>query len=424
MRAPTYLDLFAGAGGLSEGFVRAGFRPIAHVEMDAAACYTLKTRQVYHWLRENGRIREYIEYTQGACSRKDLYAKAPTAVTDSVLNAAISRSSLNDIFQKVDDLVDGSVDLIVGGPPCQAYSLVGRARDSRSMKGDGRNYLYRMYAQFLERYKPKYFVFENVTGLLSARNNQENLYLDVMKRLFRSKGYATQFKVISADEYGVPQFRKRIILIGKQLNAGERALSFSYPNLEKPNVSSCTIHDLFADLPALHSGEGSVYAVPLAKSCCDYLLEAGIRDSDYPEASFHIARRHTDVDLAIYRIAASQWAAEKKRLLYSELPPDLIRHNNTTSFLDRFKVVDGSANSSHTVVAHIHKDGHYYIHPDVLQNRSLTPREAARLQTFPDNYFFESATGAPSVTAAFRQIGNAVPVVLAECIARSLRGLL
>lgn len=421
---PTYLDLFAGAGGLSEGFVRAGYKPVAHVEMNVAACYTLKTRQVFHWLRENGEIEKYYQYIRGKLPRQKLYEMVPSAVVGSVLNYEITQSILNELFDQIDNLIHGSVDVIVGGPPCQAYSLVGRARDSESMKNDERNYLYRMYARFLERYKPKYFVFENVTGLLSAKNKSGHLYLDVMKRLFRSKGYATGFRIVSSDDYGVPQRRKRVILIGKKLEGDERASSFSYPQFVRPNIRPCTINELFSDLPRLHAGDGDLHSVSLLEDACSFLYDTGIRSSSYPEASYHVARRQTDIDLEIYKIAAQQWKDSKERLVYSELPPNLIRHNNVTSFLDRYKVVDGSSTTSHTVVAHIHKDGHYYIHPDVEQNRSLTPREVARLQTFPDDYFFESATTIPSPTCAYRQIGNAVPVLLAECIALGLKGLL
>lgn len=422
--SPTFLDLFAGAGGLSEGFVRAGFRPVAHVEMDKAACFTLKTRQVYHWLLANNGLEKYFDYVRGKITRDDLYAMVPKSVIDIVLNRTISSDTIDSLCAEIDNLIKCDLDLIIGGPPCQAYSLVGRARDSRSMKKDSRNYLYRMYAHFLEYFQPRFFVFENVTGLLSAKNESGTPYLDVMKRLFRSKGYSTKCKIVSASDFGVPQNRYRVILIGKRLTAGERASSFVYPELIMPQLKKCTIDELFSDLPQLHAGEGSCRSVPLSDSGNPYLFATGIRDKNHPETSFHIARNQTENDLMIYKIAATQWKDSRKRLVYSELPEELIHHNNRTSFLDRFKVVDGSATSSHTVVAHIHKDGHYYIHPDVQQNRSLTPREAARLQTFPDDFFFESASGVPSKTAAYRQIGNAVPVLLAESIARSMRRLL
>ncbi len=145
----------------------------------------------------------------------------------------------------------------------------------------------------------------------------------------------------------------------------------------------------------------------------------GIRDTNW--ISFHSARPHTAQDLEIYRLVVDIWDKEGKRINYTDLPERLKTHHNTTAFLDRFKVVAGNLPYSQTVVAHISKDGHYYIHPDIDQNRSLTPREAARLQTFPDSYYFESRKGIPGRTAAYRQIGNAVPVRLAYTVAEALK---
>ena len=149
-----------------------------------------------------------------------------------------------------------------------------------------------------------------------------------------------------------------------------------------------------------------------------YLYDVGIKDTEH--VSFHIARPHTEQDLEIYKLVVEAWNSGR-RIQYPELPEYLKTHNNTTDFLDRFKVVAKDLPYSQTVVAHISKDGHYYIHPDIEQNRSLTPREAARLQTFPDSYYFESKKEAPGRTAAYRQIGNAVPVQLAFNVAVSLR---
>ena len=137
--------------------------------------------------------------------------------------------------------------------------------------------------------------------------------------------------------------------------------------------------------------------------------------------TFHQARPHTEQDLEIYRIVVETWNKKKERIAYTDLPERLRTHKNTKCFLDRFKVVAGNLPYTQTEVAHICRDGHYYIHPDIKQNRSLTPREAARIQTFPDNYYFESATGKPSRTLAYKQIGNAVPVCLAYSVAKALR---
>ena len=153
-----------------------------------------------------------------------------------------------------------------------------------------------------------------------------------------------------------------------------------------------------------------------------YLYDAQIKKEDRQPVTYHWARPNTQQDLEIYRIVANEWVHNKKRINYCDLPKYLQSHKNTKVFADRFKVVAQDLPYSQTVVAHICKDGHYYIHP--TQNRSLTPREAARLQTFPDDYYFESISGKPSRTAAFLQIGNAVPVLLAENVARALKKLL
>lgn len=227
---PKYLDLFAGAGGLSEGFIRAGYEPIAHVEMDAAACYTLRTRTAYHWLKKGNNLAPYTKYLAGDITRKDFYALVPKEILDSVLNYEISEESLPAIFKDIDSLLGGEkLDLIVGGPPCQAYSIAGRSRSECKMVGDKRNYLYRLYAEFLKKYQPKYFVFENVLGLLSARDEDGSLHFDNMRALFKKCGYATDFRILNASDYGVLQNRKRIIL-RSSLHQGWRGCYYSGEN--------------------------------------------------------------------------------------------------------------------------------------------------------------------------------------------------
>ncbi len=411
----TFLDLFAGGGGLSEGFIQAGFTPVAHVESDPAACFTLRTRMAYHWLQARNNISLYSDYLKANIGRSEFYEQIPRQVTASVINAEIGNETLSGIFQQVDKLSENrKIDLIIGGPPCQAYSLVGRSRDKNRMKGDKRNYLYRYYAEFLQRYKPSYFVFENVMGLLSATNEDGRLYFDDMRDLFSESGYQTEFKVLSAHEYGVLQTRKRIILVGRR----GRATGF-YPEPEKwcPGVQ---VHEVFCDLPFVCAGEGNVGPCNNKTYSGTWQIEAGIRNEELP-VTWHQARPHNKQDLEIYRIVVDLWNRKKIRLDYNALPNHLQTHQHRNSFLDRFKVVASDLPFSHTVVAHIAKDGHYYIHPDIKQNRSITPREAARLQTFPDDYYFESVKDIPGRTAAFRQIGNAVPVLLARKIAEKLR---
>ena len=378
----NYLDLFAGAGGLSEGFIRAGFNPVAHVEMDPAACFTLRTRMAYHWLKNQGKENQYVEYLNGCISRLELYEQVPEAVIQSVINAEISKATLPDIFCQIDCLLEGQkLDLIIGGPPCQAYSVVGRARSPDKMQGDKRNYLYVFYAEFLKQYKPKYFVFENVNGLLSAKDEDGNSYLEQMRDLFRKRGYETELETLSANDYGVPQNRKRTILVGRR----GKSTGF-YPELDK-SASGILVKEIFSDLPTLTAGEGEAKPCDLKSYSGSWLYDTGIRNDDFP-MTWHQARPHRKQDLEIYRIAVDLWNKKKVRLNYNTLPSRLKTHRNRKSFLDRFKVVAGNLDFSHTVVSHIAKDGHYYIHHDIEQNRSLTPREAARLQSFPDNYYF------------------------------------
>lgn len=410
-----FLDLFAGAGGLSEGFIRSGFEPIAHVESDQSACYTLRTRMAYHWLKSHDRLEQYAAYLNGAQSRSDYYKKVPEQVIYSVINAEIGEINQSDIFSKIDILLDNQkLDLIIGGPPCQAYSIVGRSRDRNRMKGDHRNYLYIYYAEFLKRYRPSYFVFENVIGLLSAKDESGNLYFDTMRNLFSECGYETEFKVLSAEDYGVLQSRKRIILVGKR---GKSTGFYPEPDKWNPGVH---VKEIFYDLPVLSAGEGEACPCRIGLYRGTWQHEAGIRNNDLP-VTWHQARPNTEQDLEIYRIAVDLWNRRKSRLDYNTLPDHLKTHRHRNSFIDRFKVVASDLSYSHTVVAHIAKDGHYYIHPDINQNRSITPREAARLQTFPDDYYFESSNSIPGRTPAFRQIGNAVPVLLAQKIAEKLR---
>jgi len=409
-----FLDLFAGAGGLSEGFIRAGFKPVAHVEIDPSACYTLKTRMARHWLFDNNREDIYYSYLNRKITREDLYNNIPREILSSVINKEINGRKLNTIFKMIDELNNGPINLIIGGPPCQAYSLIGRSSDSNKMINDKRNYLFKYYAKFLEKYKPAYFLFENVTGLLSAKDCDGKLYLDKMKKLFHKAGYSTEYKILSASDYGVLQKRKRIILVGKR--NGEKNL-FPEPDIWHPDV---IVNEVFSDLPILSAGAGSDTPCKLRKYNGQWLYQSHIRNDDYP-VTLHKARSHSKADLEIYKRVVKAWNNGHKRLKYNVLPKKLKTRKNLSSFTDRYKIVEGDLNYCHTILAHIAKDGHYYIHPDILQNRSITPREAARLQSFSDDYFFEAEKVNSSRDAVFRQIGNAVPVLMAEKIAVKLK---
>jgi DNA (cytosine-5)-methyltransferase 1 len=413
MKKLNFIDLFAGAGGLSEGFIRAGYNPIAHVEMNKNACDTLKTRAAYHWLNENGKKDIYIAYLKSENKNKEnLWESVPKNIINSVINKEISKETLPEIFQSIDNEINHQkveVDLIIGGPPCQAYSVAGRAR--KDMAEDPRNFLYKYYVEFLSRYRPKMFVFENVPGILSAKNG---IHLNNILQAVRDVGYDVEIPPknhLNAKDFGVLQDRKRVIIIG-----WKKELGISYPEFKTKDNNFQIIKDLFADLKPLQNGEGSFNAVQYLLPTTEYLKQTGIRNGlDF--VTQHISRPNNENDLEIYKIAVEEWN-NGKRLNYSKLPPNLIKHSNTESFVNRFQVVNGQG-VSHTVVAHIAMDGHYYIHPDKKQNRSISLREAARIQSFPDDYYFEG-----SRTAAFKQIGNAVPTLMAKSIAEKIKEIL
>lgn len=405
-----YIDLFAGAGGLSEGFIRQGFEPIAHVEMKKEACDTLKTRTAFHYLKKQNKEEIYHDYLKGKITRDEFWDNVPKHLIESVINREISEETLSDIFEIIDkELNNNKVDLIIGGPPCQAYSIVGRAR--KDMESDPRNHLYKHYVKFLKKYQPKMFVFENVPGILSAKNGE---YLDKIFKAVKEEGYEVAIPPknhLNAKNFGVLQDRKRVIIIG-----WKKEFDFNYPEFEEKEPQSQILKDLFSDLKPLKNGEGSLGLTQYSRPITRYLETSKIRNGlDF--TTQHICRPNNQNDLEIYRIAVEEWN-NGKRLNYAKLPERLIKHSNTESFTNRFQVVNGSG-ISHTVVAHIAMDGHYYIHPDIKQNRSISIREAARIQTFPDDYFFEG-----SRTAAYKQIGNAVPVLMGEGIAKKIKEMI
>jgi DNA (cytosine-5)-methyltransferase 1 len=408
MKELTYIDLFAGAGGLSEGFIRQGFLPAAHVEYDVAACYTLKTRIAYHYLKKNNNIDAYHSYIKGEITRNELYALIPEERLATVVNAKIGGNK-RALYNIINTHLDGkSVDLIIGGPPCQAYSVVGRAPLKNKVK-DERTTLYIQYGHFLKRYNPKVFVFENVPGILTAANGK---YFKDLTQYFKSLGYIVEARILNAYDYGVVQHRERVIVIGWQ-----KGITFSYPEIVKAD-KKYYLKDIFSDLPAIKPGEQNNIQ-SYAGMTNEYLDITEIRNG-VSFVSQHITRPHNDRDLAIYKLAIKQ--REKGILLKNDQIPEKMRTQlNVTDFLDRFKVV---GNEPHTMIAHIAKDGHHFIHPDIKQLRSISIREAARIQSFPDDYYFEGSIEKYPRTAAFRQIGNAVPPLMAEKIAGKIKEML
>lgn len=231
-----------------------------------------------------------------------------------------------------------------------------------------------------------------------------------MKNAFKDAGYTIDHSILNAKNFNVLQDRRRVILIG-----WKKELKYQYPVFEE-KASTHKVADLLSDLPSIQSGEeNNNYA---GSKFSAYLEATGIRKAD-DILTWHVARPHIDRDREIYRKVITAWFEDKKRIKYTDLPKELCTHQNRTAFLDRFKVVASDMPTCHTMMAHISKDGHYFIHPDIKQARSITVREAARIQSFPDDFYFEG-----SRTAAFTQIGNAVPPLMAKGIAIKIKEML
>lgn len=408
MKPINYIDLFAGAGGLSEGFINNGFKPVAHVEYDKAACFTLKTRAAYHYLIGVSKEEIYYSYLQGDISREEFYGHIPDEVLNSVINAEIGNDN-EKIFTQIDEkLNDNEVDLVIGGPPCQAYSVVGRA-PLKHKKDDERTKLYIHYGRFLKKYSPKLFVFENVPGILSAAEGQ---YYRNLQKYYRRLGFEIKAELLNASDFGVIQNRKRVIIIGWKKN-----LNLDYP-LFNINYEKFNRDDIFLDLPAIKAGENKRIQ-QYSSDINEYLKKTEIRNGS-TFVSQHITRPHNEKDLNIYKLAIEKYYQGEK-IRNDQIPEGIRTQKNITDFLDRFKVV---SDQPHTMIAHIAKDGHHFIHPDKRQLRSISVREAARIQSFPDNYYFEGIKENQPRTAAFRQIGNAVPPIMAKEIALKIKELL
>lgn len=406
------IDMFAGGGGLSEGFFRSGYEFVSHIEMNKHASETLETRALYHSLKNNKK--DYYAYLKEEISRYELfneYKDLSKSITSSIINEEISDITEGPLIKKIkkrmyEEGID-KIDGIIGGPPCQAYSLAGRSRSPTCMEEDPRNYLYLHYIKFLNEFNPDFFVFENVPGMISAQNGK--FYTD-FKENIKKKGYNLEYELLNAVDFGVLQSRERLIFIGHKIDNDFFKVPF------ESNNNGFKVYNLLSDLPTLNPGEGMDSPQKYrTKKIYKYHRKSRIRTKKDILIQ-HKARMHNETDREIYRRAIKLWDKKKRRIKYGDLPEKLQNHKNKKSFNDRFKVVAGDLKASHTIVAHISKDGHYYIHPDLKQARSLTVREAARIQSFPDNFKFEGPR-----TAQYAQIGNAVPPLMAEGIVKRIK---
>lgn len=403
------VDLFSGAGGLTEGFrIKDHFKFICHIEKDFDACSSLALRNIYYYLKEKGDLSLYFDYIQGKISKKNLYLNIPREIVSDILHKEITDETLPIIFSYIDkQLKNKQLDGIIGGPPCQAYSTIGRVGNKSKKATDKRIYLYRYYLDFLVKYKPKFFIFENVKGLLSFKDNNNELLFPQIINEFNEVGYEVTYHIVNASEYGVSQNRERLFIVGHRKDLMITNSFFDY--LYSYREQALTLEELFNDLPQLYPGATST---SYSSDCLNKNIQLYYRDKN-SILTQHTARPHKKNDLIIYKLVVNA-KRQGKNLKYNELPEEVRTHSNLNSFLDRYKALDYHS-VSHTVVSHIAKDGHYYIHPDIKQNRSITVREAARIQGFPDNFYFEH-----SRTSAFKQIGNAVPVILSKKLALSI----
>ncbi|MBO1142358.1 DNA cytosine methyltransferase [Enterococcus avium] len=403
------IDLFSGAGGLTEGFRTSKYNLVTHVEQDTDACKTLRLRDAFYYLKKKGNLDYYSRYLTKGISYSDFMEIIPKEIKDKVINCSIGEETLESIFSSTDNLLrNRRVHGIIGGPPCQAYSTIGRARNKQNKANDERIYLYKYYIEFLRKYNPDFFIFENVKGLLSFKDiHGEKLLPQILEDFSNACGcrsYNIDVKLVDCAEFGIPQHRQRLIIFGQKQSKDNFDFFTSLSN--KAEIPP-TIGELFTDLPCLKSGEQKNHYGE--NPSCNYVKD-NLKTRQLP-LSQNISRKNNENDLKIYKIVAKK-KKEGRNIKYCDLPDTLKTHKNKKEdiFSDRFKAIDENG-LSHTIVAHIAKDGHYYIHPDIEQNRSITVREAARIQTFPDDFHFEA-----SRTAAFKQIGNAVPPHLSKKI--------
>lgn len=480
------IDVFAGPGGLNEGFASyeggGVFSVEASFEMEPNAVETLKLRSAIRSLQQDdgGQYKPYVRTLNSGTLGK--VRRATDILPEDVrfqaaVEAAGQHVYKHELAPTTRDASDAIISeklrghdhwVLIGGPPCQAYSLVGRSRRTGDDEfyEDAKHGLYKEYLHIVQEFQPSVFVMENVKGLLSARTAKGeegvstfDLILEDMKAL----GYAVHSLVVEglalepadyvirAENFGVPQRRHRVILLGVRLNAG-----LGQPSTLSPADAMASTREVLDDLPVIRSlvsrrddenvwksarttalaavrkttkervarpsGFPPTAATAYPKSAADTSLMKWLRRDGLTHVTLHEPRSHMRADLVRYAFLA--WMATVQKFPLVTGLPDALKpdHKNlggeAVPFADRFKVQAGDRPSS-TIASHISKDGHYYIHYDFNQMRSLTVREAARLQTFPDDYFFVG-----NRTAQYHQVGNAVPPWLARQIAGVVAALL
>lgn len=400
------IELFAGCGGLLEGFLQQGcYDTLACVEWEKAPCLTLANRLEQKWHHANAN-NEVIRF--------DIQR------TDELVNGFEDEEyGKHEGLAKL--ISNQTVDAIVGGPPCQAYSLAGRIRDEHGMKEDYRNYLFESYMRIVKYFRPKFFVFENVVGLLSAAPDGYPIVNRIRKE-FMDAGYkvAENFRdtLFEVCDYGVPQHRKRVIIIGIRMDYFDVDKCVSddmindFYNVIMPSFrqKQRTVFDAIGDLPKIY---------PLPKP----IIQNGKKYSHAPICSEkvmnHVPRFHSARDISVFRMLEEDIRSGRKEYVSIEKLKELYtKVTGKKSNIHKYYVLRNDE-PSNTIPAHLYKDGMRHIHPDPEQARSITVREAARLQTFPDDFEFLGAN-----MAQYKMIGNAVPVDFAKIVAEALYKLI
>lgn len=406
----TFIDLFAGCGGLSEGFMVSNkFEPLAHVEWEMPMVETLRNRLVKKW-------KHTVEEAQKRVVCFDIQK------TEELINGQWNEETqkkyrhLNSEFTAnygLKGLCEGrDVDLIIGGPPCQAYSIAGRAQDPNSMKSDYRNFLFESFCKVVNFFKPKVFVFENVPGLLSACPG-DKLVTERIFEAFDSIGYSIRTpnelkkSVFCAEDYETPQKRNRIIIIGVRKGSEEVREAIYEALAARKKNKQITVRDAIGNLPKFRPIEEPLKGV---RGKISHELVGGVN-----EYTLHFPRYNNKRDIQTFKDWISnnmnEWPQKEKLEYYTRVSGRKSNHI-------KYRNIEWDKPSP-TVVAHLHKDGLMFIHPDVEQLRTITIREAAILQSFPNDFDFLGST-----PYCFKMIGNAVPVQFAKNIALAINRVL